>query len=103
MLGFLAPCRPRTFEEDSLVATPNKINLDDESAAIVAEAMDTGQYEAPDQVVREALRTWRKAEGRVAALRAAIAEGAASGPGVPAEDVFAELEARYRAMPSPSA
>jgi antitoxin ParD1/3/4 len=75
-----------------------KLDLDDESAAIVAEALTSGEFERAEQVVRHALRTWRAAEDRLAALRAAIDEGAASGPGVPAEDVFAELETRYRAM-----
>ncbi len=80
------------------MAVSKKLDLDDESAAIVAEALTSGEFERPEQVVRQALRTWRAASDRMASLRAAIEEGASSGPGVPAEDVFAELEARYRAM-----
>jgi len=76
------------------------LELDDESASIVAEALDTGEFDAAEDVVRAALRTWRAAELHLSALRDAIAEGAASGPGVPAEQVFAELEARYRDMAS---
>jgi antitoxin ParD1/3/4 len=75
-----------------------KLDLDDESAAIVAGALDSGRFDGPEDVVKRALQTWRAAEDRVNELRAAINEGAASGPSVPAEDVFAELEARYRAM-----
>lgn len=36
-------------------------------------------------------------------LRAAIQEGIDSGPGIPAEDVFAELNARYAEVKKPSA
>jgi antitoxin ParD1/3/4 len=78
------------------VAASRNLDLDDESAAIVAEALTSGEFQRPEQVVRQALRTWKAAEDRLAALRTAIDEGAASGPGVPAEDVFAELELRYR-------
>jgi antitoxin ParD1/3/4 len=84
------------------MSTPRSLHLDDESAAIVAEALKSGGFEAPEQAVRQALRTWRDAEERLTSLRAAIEEGASSGPGIPAEDVFAELEARYLAMLSPA-
>jgi antitoxin ParD1/3/4 len=78
------------------MAAQRKLNLDEESASIVAEAIDSGAFRAPEDVVREALKTWQAAGRRVADLRIAIEEGAASGPGVPAEEVFAELELRYR-------
>jgi antitoxin ParD1/3/4 len=80
------------------MTSSRNLRLDEESAAIVAEALRSGGFEAPEQVVRQALLTWRDAEDRLTSLRAAIEEGAASGAGIPAEDVFAELEARYRAM-----
>jgi antitoxin ParD1/3/4 len=80
------------------MAHSRRLDLDDESAAIVDEALTSGEFDRPEQVVRQALRTWRAAEDRLASLRSAIEEGATSGPGVPAEDVFAELEMRYRAM-----
>jgi len=85
-------------EMSRTVAASRNLDLDEESAAIVAAAIRSGDFEGPEQVVRLALRAWRDAEDRLNALRAAIEEGAVSGPGVPAEDVFAELEARYRAM-----
>jgi antitoxin ParD1/3/4 len=74
------------------------LDLDDESASILAEAINSGEFERPEQVVKQAVRTWKAAEDRLASLRAAIREGAESGPAIPAEDVFAELEARYRGM-----
>jgi antitoxin ParD1/3/4 len=39
-----------------------------------------------------------QASMKVDALRAAIASGMASGPGIPADEVFDRLEAKYRAM-----
>jgi len=82
------------------MAAPKKLDmtLDEESAAIVADALHAGSFERPEQVVRAALRTWKAAERRLGELRAAIEEGATSGPGIPAEDVFDELEDRYRRM-----
>jgi hypothetical protein len=49
-------------------------------------------------VVRQALRTSRTAQDRLVSLRAVIEEGTSSGPGIPADDVFDELETRYRSM-----
>lgn len=80
------------------MAVLKRLDLDEESAAILDEALTSGEFDRPEEVVRQALKTWRAAEHRLASLRAAIEEGASSGPGIPAEDVFAELETRYRAM-----
>ena len=60
-----------------------------------------GEYASTSEVVREALREWtrrRDAERQdLEALRAAIRAGLDSGPGLPADQVFAELRARYAA------
>jgi putative addiction module CopG family antidote len=85
----------RHIERVSRMTASRKLDLDDESAAIVAEAIRSGDFEGPKQVVRQALRTWQDAEHRLNTLRAAIEEGAASGPVAPAKDVFTELEMRY--------
>ncbi|HTX49395.1 MAG TPA: type II toxin-antitoxin system ParD family antitoxin [Caulobacteraceae bacterium] len=82
------------------MASLKHLELDDESASIVDEALRSGEFGAAEDVVRAALKTWRAAEHRLTALRDAIEEGATSGPGVPAEQVFAELEARYRDISS---
>ena len=77
-----------------------KITLDAESAEIVDEAMRARPDDEPEDVVRRALRTWRDAELRLSDLKAAIRQGVESGPGIPAEDVFEELDRRYRGMMS---
>ena len=67
--------------------------------ALVAE----GDYASTSEVVREALRDWshRRADDEAAedALREAIRVGLASGPAIPADNVFSELRDRYR-MPA---
>lgn len=58
-----------------------------------------GEYASTSEVVREALRDWtrrRDAERQdLEALRAAVKAGLDGGPGIPADQVFAELRARY--------
>ena len=58
-----------------------------------------GEYASTSEVVREALRDWtrnRDTERReLETLRDAIKAGLDSGPGIPADEVFAELRVRY--------
>lgn len=58
-----------------------------------------GEYASTSEVVREALREWTRNRDRerreLEALRDAIKAGLNSGPGIPADEVFAELRARY--------
>jgi antitoxin ParD1/3/4 len=69
-------------------------------AAAVAEAVASGDYGSPDEVVRAALRAWRdRREARaaeIARLRALWEEGLASGPGegLSVEDIKAMGRAR---------
>lgn len=68
-------------------------------ADAIREAVDSGDYATPDEVLRDALRDWslrRRFEVMdVEELRRLVQEGAESGPGIEAEAVFAELRARY--------
>ena len=75
------------------------ITMPAEMAETLRRTVAGGEYASTSEVVREALREWtraRDAERRdLDALRAAIRAGLDSGPGVPADQVFAELRARY--------
>lgn len=71
------------------------ITMPTELAEIVRQTVAGGEYASTSEVVREALRDWtrnRDTERRdLEALRAAIKAGLDSGPGIPAEQVFAKL------------
>jgi antitoxin ParD1/3/4 len=77
------------------------ITMPTEMAEILHQAVAGGEYASTSEVVREALREWtrnRDAERRdLEALRTAIRAGLDSGPAIPADQVLAELRARYAA------
>ncbi len=76
----------------ALVPTRN-VNLTDELDRFVLEKVATGRYENASEVVRAALRTLEREDqqyqAKLAALRAAIDEGDASG--IVAGDTFARV------------
>ena len=69
--------------------------------AFVEDAMKTGRYETPDDVVREGLRLLQELEEQRTELDLSIARSIAdadAGRVHDAEEVFDRLEAKYRAM-----
>jgi antitoxin ParD1/3/4 len=72
------------------------VNLTEEMDRFVSEKIDSGRYESASEVVRAALRTLEREdiefEAKLAALRAAIDEGDASG--LAADGVFARVRKR---------
>ena len=71
------------------------VTLPAEMAAALRSTVEGGQYASTSEIVREALRDWARARDReqrdLEALREAIRLGDESGPGIPADEVFAEL------------
>lgn len=57
--------------------------LGDHFERFVEERIDSGRYQSPSDVVRAGLRLLEEQELRLDALRRALAEGEASGPGEP--------------------
>lgn len=69
--------------------------------SFVATLVATGRYNSKSEVLREGVRLVQDREARLAALDASIARGLAdsdAGRTRPADDVFDNLEAKYRAM-----
>jgi antitoxin ParD1/3/4 len=72
----------------------------------VTQLVETGRYNSKSEVLREGVRLIEEREKRLAALDAAIAEGLAqadAGLGSPAEEVFARLSNKYKAMAAKAA
>ena len=86
------------------MATIEKISvaLTAEMAALVREAVASGEYASTSEVVRDALRDWKLnrvlRDLQIAELRRLWEEGLASGPSRDGEEAFAELKRRYEAM-----
>ncbi|MDN5751893.1 MAG: type II toxin-antitoxin system ParD family antitoxin [Nitrosospira sp.] len=80
---------------------PSSYAIGEHFEHFIRQQIESGRYASASEVVREALRTL---EGRerlrqleIEEYRAKIREGIES-PALPAEDVFARLEAKYQAM-----
>ncbi len=77
------------------------IALTVDMAAMVRDAVDSGEYASASEVVREALRDWKykqqARERQIAELKALIDEGRNSGY-VDAEEAFDRLIAKYQAL-----
>lgn len=81
---------------------PTSVALSPHFEHFIREQVESGRYNNASEVVRAGLRLLedqqQQASLKLDALRAAIATGLASGPGVPADEVFDRLEAKYRSM-----
>jgi len=73
------------------MARNTSISLGDHYSGFVARQLAEGRYGSASEVVRAGLRLLEDHETRLAALRAALAEGEASGPSTPFDfDAFLE-------------
>lgn len=83
----------------SVAAERLTVTMPAEMAETLRAAVAEGDYASTSEIVREALRAWIRAQDAerrdLDLLRDAIRAGLSSGPPVPAEEVFAELRARY--------
>jgi antitoxin ParD1/3/4 len=78
---------------------PSSYNIGPHYETLVRSLIESGRYTSASEVVRDGLRLIEEREGqyqaKLTALREAIREGMESGPGIPADEVFDELMARY--------
>ena len=75
-------------------------NIGTHYEALVRGLVKSGRYASASEVMRDGLRLLEEREeqrqAKLAALRQAVQEGVDSGPGIPAEEVFTRLDAKYR-------
>ena len=66
----------------------------------IKQQLERGRYSSASEIVREALRLLEEREEQrelqLKTLRAQLQAGVDSGEGIPAEQVFARLESKYR-------
>ncbi|MGD9616389.1 MAG: type II toxin-antitoxin system ParD family antitoxin [Alphaproteobacteria bacterium] len=78
------------------------VALPEDTAALIRDAVASGDYASADEVIRDALRDWKLkrqlAQVELADMRRLVQEGAESGAGIDADLVFARLRAKYAAM-----
>jgi antitoxin ParD1/3/4 len=78
------------------------IALTPEMAAVVREAVATGEYASASEVMRDALHDWRvrraQRQQAIDELRRLWDEGLASGPPIDGEQAFATIKAKIDAM-----
>lgn len=81
---------------------PSSYVIGEHFESFVKEQVAQGRYASASEVIRDGLRvleeraTYRAM--KLEALRAEIEKGANSGPGIPAEEVFDRLRAKYLKM-----
>ncbi|MDP1633607.1 MAG: type II toxin-antitoxin system ParD family antitoxin [Gallionellaceae bacterium] len=80
---------------------PTSVALNPHFEQFIRAQIDSGQYNDESEVVRAALRLLEDQQSKQAlqleGLRSAIAAGL-QGPGIPADEVFDRLEAKYQSM-----
>jgi len=81
---------------------PTSVALSPHFEHFIREQVESGRFNNASEVVRAGLRLLedqqKQTDLKLNALRAAIVTGLASGPGVPADEVFDRLEAKYQDM-----
>lgn len=75
-----------------------KFKLTSENEQFVQEIVEQGEFDDESAVINEAMRLMQLRNRRIAELREQIREGMESGPGIPADEVFAHLEQRAREL-----
>ena len=82
---------------------PSSYNIGPHYEGLVRELVESGRYASASEVMRDSLRLLEEREeqrqARLEALRHDIRAGVESGQGVPAEQVFDRLEAKYSRSP----
>jgi antitoxin ParD1/3/4 len=85
-----------------VMAMPSSYAIGDHFEQFIKSQLDSGRYSNASEIVRDALRLLEEREQlhqlQFERLKQQIQQGIDSGPGIPAEDVFDRLSAKYQAM-----
>ena len=80
---------------------PSSYALGEHVEKLMTDLIKAGRYQSKSEIIRDGLRAIedreRLRELKLQDLRAAIQAGIDSGPGIPAEEVFADMRARITA------
>ncbi len=80
---------------------PSSVSLGSQLETTVQRLVSSGRYQSKSEVIREGVRLVEEREKKLALLDEALARGIAdadAGRVHPAEEVFAELRARYQSL-----
>ncbi|WP_339744429.1 type II toxin-antitoxin system ParD family antitoxin [uncultured Maricaulis sp.] len=81
---------------------PSSYALGPRFEAMMTELIQSGRYNSKSEILRDGLRMVEERETKFLSeleeLREAVRLGAESGPGIPAEEVFDRLTAKYEQM-----
>ena len=79
---------------------PSSYVIGEHFETFIKAQIQQGRYASASEVIRDGLRTLEEREKframKLEALRAEIQKGADSGPGIPADQVFADVRARIK-------
>ena len=80
-------------------------DLGSQLEGFITKLVETGRYNSKSEVLQEGIRLIQEREARLAVLDQALTKGIAdieAGRTKPAEEVFAQLEAKYQTMDRPA-
>ncbi|SDM65131.1 type II toxin-antitoxin system ParD family antitoxin [Maricaulis salignorans] len=81
---------------------PSSYSLGPRFEALMAELVKSGRYNSKSEILRDGLRMVEEREAKFLSeleeLREAVRLGSESGPGIPVEEVFERLTAKYEQM-----
>ena len=77
---------------------PTSVSLNPYFENFIRDQVESGRFNNVSEVVRAGLRLLEEQQNKLNALRSAVLDGISFENSIPAEKVFAELEARFEKM-----
>lgn len=77
---------------------PTSVSLNPYFESFIRDQVESGRFNNVSEVVRAGLRLLEEQQNKLNALRSAVLDDISFENSIPAEEVFAELEARFEKM-----